>query len=226
MRNHRRPARGRSSSKADLQMPGLKLLESGLLKAEAQLGADMREASMTALCAVVDFIDTVRGWEHLNLSKPLWMLAAALKDLEDGRAVEMLRPNPAVRNRKPDGTMRNMAKAYALYGVDILRDAGETTGEACRVVARQFEGAGICIGKRPTTPSWKVVKGWRDRLSKLGKANHCSQIIEALGRDAAPENRLSRSQARIYVAGKLKQLLSMQAQELTHGVPPSKPQMI
>jgi hypothetical protein len=105
----------------DPRDPNLEQLEAGLSRALAQSSESSRGAAMTALDAILRFIDSVPDWDRRNFETPIWALLAALKDLDDGRVVPMLAPNPKVRNRKPDPSVRKVVKGHAVICVDILR---------------------------------------------------------------------------------------------------------
>jgi hypothetical protein len=207
LERRKRNTRPRKPKRAsDPQVPGFERLKSELLQAQAVVTADSREPVMMALRAMVDFIEAVPGWERLNLSSPIWTLLGALSDLDRGYVVSMLRPNPVVRNRKPDPTLRKVVKAYAAFGIDILRDSGLSTTEACRVVARVVHGR-ISLGSRPTTLTWKLIKGWRYRMTKLPPTEQSRHLWEALRREA-PEQPLSPQHAKKFVTAKLQQVLA------------------
>jgi len=118
---------------------------------------------MMAVNAVLEFVVSVPGWERRDLGGPLWRLLTVLKDLDFGSVGSMLAPNPAVRNRKPDAGMRKIVKAYALFFVDVLCRSGWSVTEGCAIVAKSLQENGIRLGGRIDGPSWKSVKGWRDR---------------------------------------------------------------
>jgi hypothetical protein len=143
----------------------------------------------------------------LNLSSPIWTLLGALSDLDRGYVVSMLKPNPAVRNRKPDPTLRKVIKAYAAFGIDILRDSGLSTTEACRVVARELVHSRIFSGSRSITPTSKLIKGWRYRMTKLPPTDQSRHLWETLRREA-PEQPLSPQHAEKSVTAILRRVLA------------------
>jgi hypothetical protein len=204
-RHKRKTLRRKSRYASDQQIPGLERLKSELLQAQVAKTEDSREQVMMALRAVVDFIEAVPGWERLNLSSPIWTLLGALSDLDRGQVVSMLKPNPAVRNRKPDPTLRKVVKGYAAFGIDILRNSGLSTTEACRVVASVLGRSRISLGGRPATPS--LVKGWRDRMTKLPPTDQSRHLWEELRRGAA-EQPASPERAKKHVTTTLQQVLA------------------
>jgi hypothetical protein len=84
---------------------------------------------------------------------------------------------------EPDPTLRNIVKAYAIFGIDILSNSGLSTTEACRLVARELERAEISLGNRTTTQPWKLVKGWRDRMTKLPVTDQARNLLEEMRRE-------------------------------------------
>jgi hypothetical protein len=207
LERHKRKTPPRKAGRAsDPQVPGLERLKSELLRAQAAT-EDSREPVMVALRAMVDFVEAVPGWERLNLSSPVWTLLGALSDLDRGYVVSMLKPNPAVRNRKPDPTLRKVIKAYAAFGVDILRYSGLSTTDACRVVARELVRSRIFPDSRSITLTSKLIKGWRYRMTKLPPADQSRHLWEALRREV-PEQPLSPRHAEKSVTAKLRQVLA------------------
>jgi hypothetical protein len=182
-------------------------LGSGLSQALAQLGEDSRRAAMTALEAFLTFIDSVPEWERRNYEVSIWTLWAALKDLDDGRVVPMLSPNPTVHNRKPDPSMRKVVKAWAVIGVDILCEAGLSVTEACRIVAHKLETLSISLGGRVGTPSWKTVNGWRDRMTKLPPNDQAREVLDGLRPEIHRLKFSSPEEAKLFVAGQLRELI-------------------
>jgi DNA methylase len=144
-------------------------LELGLTEALGLLAQNERNAAMMAVNAVLQFVVSIPGWERRNLGGPLWQLLTALNDLDSGRVGSMLAPNPAVRNRKPDAGMRKIVKAYALFFIDVLCRSEWSVIEGCTIVAQSLQENGISLGGRIDSPSWKSVKGWRDRFTKLAE---------------------------------------------------------
>jgi hypothetical protein len=185
----------------------LQQLEAGLREANAQLKEDGRRAAIAALEVVMEFLDSVPPLSDQNLATSIWALQAALKDLDHGRVVAMLAPSRKVRSRRPDPLIRKVAKAYAVFCVDILRREGSSTVEACRLVAKELKGAGFALGSRHSSPDWQTVKSWRDRVSKLPITDQTRQTLEGL-RMALPRLKFhSLENAKKSVAGRLRSAL-------------------
>jgi hypothetical protein len=134
--------------------------EAGLSRALGQLSENSRLAAITALEAILTFIDSVPEWERQNFESPIWALLAALDDLNHGRVHPMLAPNPNVHNRKPDSAVRKIAKSHAVICVDVLRRSGVSVTEACRVVAQELQQHNFPLGGKLGSLPWKTVNGW------------------------------------------------------------------
>jgi hypothetical protein len=164
---------------------------------------------MTALDAILRFIDSVPDWDRRNFETPIWALLAALKDLDDGRVVPMLAPNPKVRNRKPDPSMRKIIKAYAVCYVDILRRAGLSVTESCRVVAHELKQQNIPLGGRVGSPPWKTVNGWRNGLTKLPIDHQMRETVDGLRRELPCLRSFSPEDAKKFVAGQFREIMQI-----------------
>jgi hypothetical protein len=186
----------------------LERLELGLTEALGPLGQSERNAAMMAVNAVLEFVASVPGWERRDLGGPLWQLLTALKDLDFGRVGSMLAPNPAVCNRKPDAGMRKIVKAYALFFVDVLCRSGWSVIEGCTIVAQSLQENGIRLGGRIDSPSWKSVKGWRDRFTKLAEHDQTRAIFEGLKPHIDPLGPFTKEEARDWVKGQMREVLS------------------
>jgi hypothetical protein len=150
-----------------------------------------------AVNAVLEFVVSIPRWERRNLGSPLWQLLTALKDLDSGRVGSMVAPNPAVRNRKPDAGMRKIVKAYALFFIDVL----------CRSEWSVIEGCGISLGGRIDSPSWKSVKGWRDRFTKLAEHDQTRATFEGLRPSLVSLPPFTKEEARDWVKGQIRAVL-------------------
>jgi hypothetical protein len=181
----------------------LERLELGLTQALGLVPQSERNAAMMAVDAVLEFVSSIPGWERRNLGGPLWQLLTALNDLEAGRVGSMLAPNPAVRNRKPDAGMRKIVKAYALFFVDVLCRSGWSVIEGCTIVAKSLQENGIRLGGRIDSPSWKSVKGWRDRFTKLAEDDQTRATFEGLKPSLVSLPPFTKEEARDWVKGQM-----------------------
>ena len=73
----RSEAEARAGIGREWDCANLKLLESGLSRALAQLGENSRKAAVTVLETFLMFVDTVPEWERRNLYVPIWTFLAA-----------------------------------------------------------------------------------------------------------------------------------------------------
>lgn len=166
-----------------------------------------REAAIAALRAVMEFIDSVHALSDQNLGTSIWTLLAALEDLNHGRVVAMLAPTRKVPSRRPDPSIRKVVKAYASCCVDVLRKADLSIPEACRVVAKELKGAGFALGGRQGTPDWRIVEGWRDRVTKLPATDHERETLEGLRKEIPRLKFYSVDDAKNFVIGQMRELL-------------------
>ena len=185
----------------------LERLELGLTEALGLLAQSERNGAMMAVNAVLEFVASVPGWERRDLGGPLWQLLTALKDLDFGRVGSMLAPNPAVCNRKPDAGMRKIVKAYALFFVDVLCRSGWSVTEGCTIVAKSLQESGIRLGGRIDSSSWKSVKGWRDRFTKLAEDDQTRATFEGLRPHLVSLPPFTKEEARDWVKGQIRAVL-------------------
>ena len=184
-----------------------KQLESGLTDALAQMQESQRGGITLALEALLQFIDQVPGWERRGFGLPIWQLLAAFQDLDNGRVVRMLLPNPNVHHRKPDPTLRKIVRAYALICLDVLCRSGWSLEDGSRLVAREPDGKMFPFGKSTAAPHWKIVMGWRSGFSKLKDDDQTKVIFDGLKRELASKS-FSRQEAGILAKGQLRELLT------------------
>jgi hypothetical protein len=183
----------------------LEQLELGLKRANAQLKESSRGAAITALEAVMAFIHSVPALRGRNLGASIWALRAALEDLDHGRVAAILAP-AQVDSRRPDPSMRKVAKAYASCCVDILRREGSSIPEACRLVAKELKGAGFALGSRRSTPDWQTVKSWRDRVTKLPPTDPERETLEGLRKEISRLKFHSVEDAKNFVVEQLQEI--------------------
>jgi hypothetical protein len=180
----------------------LEPLELGLTEALAQMAGSRRNAATTALEAFLAFIISVPGWEQRELGLPVFCVLSALKDLDHGRVVPMLSPNPRVRNRKPDAGIRKIFKAYAVFCVDVLCRAGFSVTDGCRIVAHALRENSFPLDGRAESAPWKIVRGWRDGITKLAADDQTRQTLEGL-RTKLDSISLSKEEASRFAKGQL-----------------------
>lgn len=160
----------------------LQTLKGKLRSAQAEFQTDCRGAAITALQGVIDFINKIPAFESNKLSLPLTALMAALHDLDTGRVGKIVRPKkaPELRNRPRDASFRNVVKAYSIFAVDELHGHGMPVDHACKYVTAELERAGVPIGGRSNTPSWKTVRTWRNDVSRRRADDQLRNTLDAL----------------------------------------------
>jgi hypothetical protein len=183
----------------------LAAFEDALQSARSQLGIDERGAAMSALLAVIAFIDSFPDWNGRSLSLPFQKLLMAFADLNNGRTDAMLTPT-AVCNRKPDASARQLVKGYAAYCVDVLMLSGDSNQEGCEFVASKLARLGYKIEQRIEGRAWRTVKTWRDRLSKLPETDQTRRVYEGLRAELGSPTFESLGDARTYISERLEGL--------------------
>jgi hypothetical protein len=155
----------------------LAALQGGLKSADEESG---RDASSTALRAVIEFVNAIPTLASQNLALPLVHLLSALQDLDSGRVAPMLAPAKGFDNRKPDAGMRKVQRAFAIFAVDELRRFGMSTEAACLFVVDVLKEAGVAIGGRRGAPEWKTIRAWRDDTTRRRPEDQQASVLAAL----------------------------------------------
>jgi hypothetical protein len=159
---------------------GLQSLQTTLQAAKKEMLTDRRGAAITSLQGVTAFINSIPLFESQSLSLPLTALMAELHDLNFGRVGVIVARAKGFDNRKPEATFRKTTKAYAAFGIDVLKGAGMTIDDAAKFVASELKQAKVLIEGKPSTPPWKTVKNWRYDVTRRGPADCERQTLEAL----------------------------------------------
>src|SRR5262249_55159789 len=100
---------------------GLQSLEAALQAAMKEMLTDCRGAAITSLQGVTAFINSIPRFESQSLSLPLTTLMAELHDLNFGSVGVIVASTKGFDNRKPEATLRKATKAYAAFGIDVLK---------------------------------------------------------------------------------------------------------
>jgi hypothetical protein len=166
-----------------VERPALIELGDDLLAAQEQMGLNSRGGAITALQAMIQFVNSFPDWEAKNMSLPLTMLLSALDDLDSGRVVKMLTPKEAIDNRKPDAGVRKVQRAASIFCIEQLRGLGVRSEDACKFVADVLEKAGVAIGGRRDTPPWRTVRSWQYDTTKRPVEDQESHTLSAFRRD-------------------------------------------
>lgn len=148
-----------------------------------------RNKAISALHAVIAFLNSIPEWQNENPALTLVQLCAALNDLDVGRVGEIVAPAEGFDNRKPEGSFLKVKKAFAIFAVDKLKAAGLKNEEAYKFVAKIFEELTIPIRGHRNTETWKTIKGWREGVSKLAPNDQQKHTLEALRSLDQPEPR-------------------------------------
>jgi hypothetical protein len=159
-------------------------LEADLKEAVVFMDSNSRRAAGLAVWACLEFVYAHRHLTAQSLTRPLFILLAALDDLDKGIRPAMLEPT-RFGNRPPERAARQQAKAYACFCVDQLKGIGVDVASACKAASLVWERCHCSFGGRDGTPPWKTIKGWRYRTSKLCGDNTQRVVLETLQREAA-----------------------------------------
>jgi hypothetical protein len=166
-------------------------LEAELKSAVEAMATNSRKGAALAVRGVLEFVHAHPHLTSQGLSQPFFALLAALEDLDHGRVAPMLQAK-VFGNRPPDSSILQMAKGHACFYVDQLKAVGESLESACSIVAAKWTFNGFPLQKkRDDTPNWKVIKGWRDGISKLPTDNAQRIVLEALRGEAKRRNGLN-----------------------------------
>src|SRR5215472_16905580 len=135
--------------------------EADLKEAVTLMDGGPRMAVGLAARAAWEFVAAHEEIAAQGLDLPLYHLVAALGDLHEGRAASMLKP-AKVKNRPPDSTAKQIAKAYACFCIDLLMSLGDSVENACKAVADILAKHEISFSEKYGTPHWRTIKHWRD----------------------------------------------------------------
>jgi hypothetical protein len=109
--------------------------------------------------------------------------------------------------------MRKIVKAYALFFVDVLCRSEWSVIEGCTIVTQSLQENGISLGGRIDSPSWKSVKGWRDRFTKLAEHDQTRATFEGLRPSLVSLPPFTKEEARDWVKGQIRAVLQSCARE-------------
>jgi hypothetical protein len=131
-----------------------------------------RLAAITALAAVLDFLETIPGARKQGLKQPLQRLLIALTDFEEGKtSVFFVRGPWQGKGRAPESREYIFMKANAAAAMQFLMRSGKKRQEAATLVARWLDARGHCRRGRAPSITWRTVAGWRDE-AKAGSGQH------------------------------------------------------
>jgi hypothetical protein len=154
----------------------LQIMEENLKAAESEQLP--RDRAITALRAVIEFINSVPRLESQNLALTLAQLLGALHDLNYGRVGPMVAPKD-FGNRPPESSWRKVVKAIVVWGVDQLHVAGMKLDDAYKFMAAELDRSNISSGGQTATPTWKTIKNWRYDVRKRPPNDQERHALEA-----------------------------------------------
>jgi hypothetical protein len=158
-------------------------LEADLKEAVVFMESNSRRAAELAVKACLGFVYAHPHLAAQGLTRPLFDPLAALDDLDKGIRPAMFKP-ALFGNRPPERAVGQQAKAYACFCVDQLKGIGVDVASACKAASRVWERRHGSLGG-VGTPSWKRIKDWRYRTSKLRGDNTQRLVLETLRQEAA-----------------------------------------
>ncbi len=154
-------------------------LEADLKKALGFMGDNSRKAAGLAVRATLEFTHAHPHLTSQGLTRPLYALLSALDDLDKGRVAPMLEP-AYFGNRPPIGNAQREARAHASFCVDQLIGTGESLEVACKAVAKIWTQCRREVPSNFVAATWKSIKYWSDRISKLPDDDTQRVILEVL----------------------------------------------
>lgn len=182
VRKKTRPNETRSSASV-AQRKVLAAFKSQLREANLLFAENKRDGVTRSIVATLAFVRGTMKPKGRELTRALYALLQSLADLENGRAAPLLKPSK-VANRPQASTVMKLSQAFAVVTADFLIERGHlSVEEACRLVVRELQRVDLNVGNSRTGMAWKVVKGWRDRLSKLPFDDQQKHTAEAAKRE-------------------------------------------
>ncbi len=144
-------------------------LRLSLQAANHSYATDGREGFISTLQAFVSFCVAVPELQA-GLT-PLVAGLSAITDLDVGAVSPIVTPK-VFGNRPPELGYHTTVKGTALACANVLRRYGMPRSQADARVARHLEKIGFPLGGRSSSSGAKVLKGWRESLSR-DKEEHC-----------------------------------------------------
>jgi hypothetical protein len=131
-------------------------------------------SSFESLKATIDFLDGFQPFRGegrgRGLTRPLWDLAVALADLEDGKTHPMLRA--AKTGHKGSSLHYQAVTAWAAIAMDANKSSGMSADKAAKDVADLLGEVDVSQGTMRNQVTISTVKGWRAELMKNKGAEH------------------------------------------------------
>jgi hypothetical protein len=171
-------------------------LKKGLTEAKIEMALAPRAGAMTALQAMIGFVQKISDWEAKGLCFPLTILLSALNDLNSGRTVPLLQPKEGIDNRRPDSGFKKVMRAASIHAAEQLQENGMGMVEACKFVADILKRENIKLGGRTSTPAWRTVRGWRYDTTRRGPNDQEAHTLAAFRAEARIPEGLSLEQVK------------------------------
>ena len=135
-------------------------------------------ATEAALQAVIEFLLSFEGLMRESAVIPLIRLAAALRELQDGKKPALLAPRPRPKGGRPGTDLRQAAViGLAARAMTELMEAGQTARAASDKVCAAIK-AGKVVGWQRIKP--RTVQAWRARCME----GEPDPLRPAISRDA------------------------------------------
>ena len=178
------------------------------LNARLDQEADQLEVCLDAVVALKKFLDMDLSVFRAGISRPLGVLAFALRDVTLGGKPKLLRRSAKIRKTRPKATTSSVTtQASAAASLEILFRYKMPLDQASAFVVRELHKAGISHSseRRPianaTVRRWREEMGARnDQLSERIYRSIVDELVKALGDHASIER------AKIEVRGILRGL--------------------
>lgn len=163
----------------------LEELEEGLKDAHREMQENSRGGAITALQAIVKFVNSIERLEVQSLALPLVHIMSALQDLDNGKIVPITMPTPGFDNRKPEAGMRKAERGIIIFFMGELIKAGMPVEDSAKFMVPILKKCGINIGGRTSTPEWRTLAEWRSYSKKRSDTDQETSIIREFGKECA-----------------------------------------
>jgi hypothetical protein len=119
-----------------------------------------RAGSRMALLGIYDFLLDIGVTQ--NLTGPVFALATALQDLENGKQNPMMVKSDVAKTKPPETITDGQIKAVAAAGMDLLMQNKKDKDEAARIIFRAMDNWNHSLNSKSFT--YKTIQSWRDRI--------------------------------------------------------------
>jgi hypothetical protein len=176
----------------------------------AEAGDDELYVILKCVVSLAHFLDDDIAIRGAGLTRPLGILATALRDLGQGARPRLFFGRPKKKGGRPKDVSFEAARGSIAAAVAVLIEGGESRAEAGKYVADQVRQARLTMPNgKPIMP--EQVLRWRDEIG--GTA---SELAESTYRDvcakyakASPDAMADKARRRLLVQGSLMGIWSM-----------------